>query len=63
MSVVYQWDQLWVAEGKYEMMHIIPVDDLVAHETVHDCVCGPYREYLGKDSFLIAHHALDRRPE
>lgn len=62
-SIVHEWDQLWVTEGRYEMMHIIPVDDLIGHELIHNCVCGPYCEYLGKESFLVAHYALDKRPE
>lgn len=62
-SIVHEWDQIWTEELFGDLMHIVPVDDLIAHELDWDCICGPYREHLGKGSFLVAHHALDRRPE
>lgn len=57
------WDTSWVSEpGIGELMHIVPVDDAVAHERDPACICGPYWEDLGKGDFLVAHHALDKRP-
>lgn len=58
-----EWDEIWISEEAIgELMHITPVNDLVAHELDPDCVCGPYWEDLGKGNFLVAHHALDGRP-
>lgn len=56
------WDETWVHEGGVgDLMHITPVNDLVAHEFDPDCICGPYWEDMGKGNFLVAHHPLDKR--
>lgn len=55
------WDTTWKLHDERDEMHIVPVDDLVAHELENDCVCGPYIEFLGGQDFLVAHEALDGR--
>lgn len=58
------WEITWVTEVDIgDLMHIVPVDDLIGHENDPDCVCGPYWEDLGRGDFLVAHHALDKREE
>lgn len=59
---ILDWDTLWRLFGERDEMHVVPVDDLVAHELENDCVCGPYIEFLGGQDFLVAHEALDGRP-
>jgi hypothetical protein len=49
-------------------VHVLPVDDLIAHESdSDDCPCGPnvqpYEAEDGSISWLVVHHALDRREE
>lgn len=43
--------------------HVIPVDDLVEHETSEDCPCGPQVEIVMRvdapDAHLYHHSALD----
>ncbi len=45
-------------------MHVVPVFDLVEHETV-DCMCGPTVEVVrrgdGSFGWLVQHHSLDGR--
>jgi hypothetical protein len=45
--------------------HVVPVDDLIAHETTEDCVCGPTNEPVpradGSTAWVIVHHSLDGR--
>jgi len=41
----------------------MPVDDLVQHEPVDDCVCGPSIELLETGEWLIIHESLDRRED
>lgn len=48
--------------------HVIPVDDLVAHEEHRDCVCAPAVEPVMRDDgsggWIYIHHSLDgREPE
>lgn len=49
-------------------VHVLPVNDLVAHEETTDCICGPDVEYIDPetgDSYpsgpLVVHHSLDGR--
>jgi hypothetical protein len=47
-------------------LHVVPVDDLVEHNTDgEDCVCGPTIEPLelddGSMGWVITHHSLDNR--
>lgn len=43
-------------------MHVVPVDDLVEHDTAIDseCVCGPHRQDV-PGGFLVIHNSLDGR--
>lgn len=49
------------------VIHVIPVDDLIDHETDPDteCVCGPEVEPVERDDgsmgWLVKHHSLDGR--
>lgn len=49
-----------------ESIHVIPVNDLVAHDTDGgDCICGPDTEPVERDdgsiAWLVSHHSLDGR--
>lgn len=59
---VGEWDQILLPVGAVETLHVMPVDDLVAHETSRVCVCGPYIEDLLHGDVLVVHWALDGRP-
>lgn len=46
--------------------HVIPLDDLIEHDTEGDgCVCGPrpipVKRNDGSVAWLITHHSLDGR--
>lgn len=45
--------------------HVLPVNDLIAHEDEGDCPCGPTVEPVfsgdGSCGWLITHHSLDGR--
>jgi hypothetical protein len=44
-----------------ETIHVVPVDDLVGHESVQDaCACGPHVEFFPRGT-VVVHHALDGR--
>ncbi len=47
------------------IVHVVPVDDLVGHEPNEDCVCGPTVEAVhredGSMGWVMKHHALDGR--
>lgn len=48
--------------------HVVPVGDLIEHDTEHfeDCVCGPRVQRVDAplgDGWLYIHHSLDRREE
>lgn len=55
------WDSVWKLHDDMDEMHIVPPNDLVAHELTTDCVCGPYIEHLGGKDYLVVHSALDGR--
>lgn len=46
-------------------VHVVPVNDLIEHETSEDCPCGPTAEAVKRDDgsvgWVITHHALDGR--
>ena len=43
--------------------HVIPVDDLIAHEDEgDDCPCGPDTKYV-EGGKVIVHHSLDGREQ
>ena len=41
-------------------MHLMPVNDLVAHEECDDCPCGPGTEFVSGGA-VVVHHSLDGR--
>ena len=50
--------------------HVVPVNDLIAHELTDDCPCGPAFEKVPPhpsapegqpDGWVTVHHALDGR--
>jgi hypothetical protein len=51
-------------------IHVLPVGDVVEHETTSDCICGPDVEYIDPETGetypsgpLVVHHSLDGREE
>jgi hypothetical protein len=46
-------------------MHVLPVGDLIEHETTDECPCGPRSEIVkredGSVGWVVVHHALDGR--
>ncbi len=40
-------------------VHVVPIDDLVAHDLNDSCVCGPTPDPL--EPRLSVHHSLDGR--
>lgn len=46
-------------------IHVLPVGDLVEHETSEECVCLPTSEAVpredGSVGWLVTHHSLDGR--
>lgn len=47
-------------------VHVVPVNDLIAHDSDGgDCLCGPDVEAVfdddGANGWLISHHSLDGR--
>lgn len=54
----------WVNGVIDEEVHVLPLDDLIAH-WVEDCVCGTTTEPVPRDDgsmgWLITHHSLDGR--
>lgn len=53
-------------EPDRDVIHVLPVNDLVEHEesggALCDCVCGPEVEFLD-GGVLVTHHSLDGREE
>lgn len=49
------------------IVHVVPIDDLIEHETGDDvvCVCGPLAKLVenrdGSVHFCVTHHPLDDR--
>lgn len=47
------------------VVQVFPVDDLIAHETIDDCPCGPTAKPVKRDDgsvgWLHVHHSLDGR--
>ncbi|MER7814535.1 hypothetical protein [Streptomyces sp. NPDC096153] len=48
-------------------LHAVPVGDLIEHDTVGACVCGPTDTPVKSDdgsvSWLAVHHSLDGREQ
>ena len=42
-------------------LHVIPNEDMIAHETSSGCICGPDPEVVGDGTILYLHHSLDGR--
>ncbi len=46
-------------------LHVVPVGDLIEHETTDDCLCGPRSEPVvredGSYGWVVVHHSLDGR--
>lgn len=59
------WAAVSMGSGE---VHIVPLEDDVAHELDPECVCGPHTEYVHPDTGdyhdhpMHSHHALDGRP-
>lgn len=52
--------------GRSDRRHVVPVDDLIEHDTDGgDCVCGPEETPVKRDDgsigWLVTHHSLDGR--
>lgn len=48
-----------------EPYHVHPIDDLIEHELIEDCVCGPETQPVERDdgsiAWMVVHHSLDGR--
>ncbi len=46
-------------------LHVVPIGDLIEHETNDDCPCGPRQEAAvredGSYGWVVVHHSLDGR--
>lgn len=55
----------WKNVGTPDLLHVIPVRDVVKHEESDECVCGPRSEPVqredGSYGWVIVHQALDGR--
>lgn len=61
VSEAERWLTEWHTLADEERIVITPVDDLVEHDAVGDCACGPYVEHLGGRDWLYSHYSLDGR--
>lgn len=47
--------------------HVVPVDDVINHETTDSCVCGPTPEAVprrdGSIGWVVVHHSLVGREQ
>lgn len=43
------------------VIHVEPVNDLIAHEDSDECPCGPSVEFVEFGGVVIAHNSLDGR--
>lgn len=50
-----------------EPLHIVPINDLIEHDTVGACPCGPRDHPVKRDDgsvgWLVVHHSLDGREQ
>lgn len=63
----YGQDEGWyTTQPSRNVVHVLPVDDLIEHVMDQGCVCGPSTETVVSDNgeigWVIAHPALDARP-
>jgi antitoxin (DNA-binding transcriptional repressor) of toxin-antitoxin stability system len=46
-------------------LHVVPVNDLIDHDSADTCICGPRTEPVQRDDgsygWLVVHHSLDGR--
>lgn len=46
-------------------LHVVPVSDLIEHDTIGECPCGPQDQPVKADNgsmrWLTVHHSLDNR--
>jgi hypothetical protein len=58
----HRWLTVEVERG---VVHVIPLDDVVPHDRIDDCLCGPTSECIpkdnGPDGWVVTHHSLDGR--
>lgn len=63
--VVMQFALVSVVNNRADILHVVPLGDLVDHEPSDECVCGPETIRIergdGSDGWVISHHALDKR--
>ncbi len=48
-----------------QIIHVLPLNDLIEHEESEDCPCGPDVELVSalNDGWVVSHHSLDGREE
>lgn len=52
----------WVRVCEENWCHVMPVEDIIAHEESKDCICGPTCEVDEEENiFLYVHHSADGR--
>lgn len=48
-----------------DVVHVIPLDDLIVHDENDECPCGPTTEPVQRDDgsfgWTVLHHSLDGR--
>ena len=46
-------------------LHVLPINDLIEHETTGSCPCGPDEQLVQRDGepdrWMVVHHSLDGR--
>lgn len=59
METVELWDQITTRDEDGDVVHIVPVNDLVdLHTTETACVCGPETQMVDR-TFVVSHWPLD----
>ena len=55
----------WEAIKIAHLVHVLPLDDLITHEVIYRCACGPACEPVQRDDggrgWMFTHHSLDGR--
>lgn len=48
-------------------VHVVPINDLIDHDLINDCLCGPAIQPVkredGSVGWLTVHHSLDGREQ
>lgn len=51
--------------SEWQEAHVTPTDDLIAHTSDEDCICGPECQPIerpdGSVTYVYVHHSLDGR--